>query len=161
MLVGLIAGAPRALSAQVGVGGFVAREFDERNDWVLIGAEAEIPLHARSLSFNPRLSYHPYQDGSVVQIAANVLMGFTDPGSAKCKPFMGLGLSWLHDSYDPPGVGASFSESKIGLNFVAGARLDDPSWKLQPYIHTQYTAAGTYPNSFTLSIGALYTLKGK
>jgi hypothetical protein len=147
-----LAALPKIASAQFTVGGYLGGEFDNKNNWLLYGADVRVPLSsAPALPVNgqARLTYHSYGSGfSAVQIDANLLLPLVLAHPEQFQPYVGAGAAFIHASGD----GAS--DSKAGLNLITGADVDfSPGSALFGIVQTQYTIARDYPNSYTLVFG--------
>jgi CDP-diacylglycerol--glycerol-3-phosphate 3-phosphatidyltransferase len=160
LLVALAVAAPRHAAAQVSVGGYLGAEFDNKEDWLLFGGEARLPLSrsaTRPWDGQVRLSYHPYgTDVSSLQVDANALMPLVLAQPMRFKPYIGVGGALVHASFPKD------SENKIGLNLITGATMDvSATSPVYALLHTQYTLTPDYPNSYTLTVGVGAHLGGK
>ena len=145
---------PRAARAQLAIAPFVGKEFDEESDWLLFGGEARIALSPTAWSLNPRLTYHPLTGGSILQLDANAVYDFK-PASGPFTPYLGGGLGWVHFSSSEGG-----NSSKVAANFVAGLRWRPAGdGKMEPYVHSEYTFAKQFTNSYQMAVGLLFWTK--
>jgi hypothetical protein len=154
-LAGCIAFEPHALQAQPYIGASLARAFDYRHNWLVIGAEARLAPEGLPFKINPRLSYWPFEDGHTVLVDANALFDLTPEKNGRFVPYWGTGLELTLDSY--PG----YHDTNVGVNFIAGVRMILSSAKVQPYLHAQYTSTTDYPNNYLMVVGVFFPVGQK
>jgi hypothetical protein len=73
------------------------------------------------------------------------------------RPYAGVGALLLNESFDSPTT--DNSETNVGYNLVWGS-IFNPSARVQPFVHAQYTVIQDYPNHFTLTGGASFAIGG-
>jgi hypothetical protein len=153
--LGFFAPTPLAGQTKVGLGAFVGREFDLSDDWVIFGAQGLIGPPRSALVLNPRFTYHPFDGGSLVQLDLNALYELELARPGILRPYLGLGVGVVRESFDTPT--GSESETKPAGNLIAGLRLAfRNNANLSPFLHTQYSAINDFANSYTLSVGINY-----
>jgi len=155
--VAVAVAAPRVAHAQLSVGGYAGAEFDNKDNWILFGGEARLPLDKminKPVDANVRFTYHSYGSGySVTQLDFNALHNLVLAKPGLFAPYVGLGAAWIHAS------GSGASENKAGLNLITGTKLVfDPKSRVQPFVNTQYTIARDWGNSYTLTVGLSFKL---
>jgi hypothetical protein len=154
-----IAALPHRAAAQLTVGGYVGGQFDMKDNWVLYGADARIPLStAPSVPVvgQARFTYHSFGSGaSATQVDVNLLLPLELAHPGQFHPHVGAGLGWVHES------ATGFSENKVGLNLITGADIDfSPTSPVFGIVQTEYTIATEYPNSYVLTLGVGVHLGG-
>jgi opacity protein-like surface antigen len=145
------------LSAQLLIGGQIGYLFDTKEDQFSIGADVRLPLSQAAWSVNPRVVHYLLSGGvSLNQLDANLL--YTIPGQSKSRVhfYVGGGAAVVRQSFD--GATKTTSETKVGLNYIAGAEFNTNS-NLIPWAQTMYTAAMDYGNTYVASFGLSYRLK--
>jgi hypothetical protein len=158
-------GAPLAASAQtaladddraglISVGAMIGAELDEPDDFLLFGADARVQI-AHALEVEPRFTYHPLDDGHVIQLDANVLKNFDLARPGRFRPFFGIGGTLRSISPD-----RGDGETKVGLNLISGTRVAlSSSSGYEPFIIGQYSIVRDQFNAFSLVIGASFRLR--
>jgi hypothetical protein len=143
--------------AQLLIGGQLGYLFDTKQDQFSIGADVRIPLAREGFQINPRVTHFLLSGGaSLNQLDANVL--YTIPGQSKSRAhvYLGGGAALIRESFD--GATRTTSETKVGLNYIAGA-VFNTNTNLVPWVQTMYTAATEYGNTYVASFGLSYKLK--
>jgi hypothetical protein len=154
---------PRTVHAQWGVGGFVGREFDESDHWVILGAHAVFPLQNSPVVINPRFTYHSFGSGfTVIQFDVNVLYDFKLANPGLIRPYLGVGGGYVHSSFGSACT-TDCSAGKLVADFVAGFRLafGDGDSPIMPFVNSEYSFAKQYTNTYQLTVGFTYTMKKK
>jgi opacity protein-like surface antigen len=150
-----------AAQANVRIGGFLGREFDLENDWLIFGAEARFRGARMQYDVQPRFHYHSFDGGSVLQLDGNLLFNLTAPIS-QIQPYMGAGIAINRVSFDvpdTPGVEFDDDETNFGLNIISGLIFGvNPTWR--PYVNFEYTSLLDFANGANLSIGILWRISG-
>lgn len=138
----------------ISVGGLVGPEFDVSDNWLLVGGDARIAVAKPAIELNPRFSFRPFDNGSMKQFDVDVLRNYDLARQGRLRPFIGAGVGISQISLDNAG-----SDTKVGLNLVSGARLAMRSGALyEPFLHAQYTVLHDRPDSFTIVVGAAFSL---
>jgi hypothetical protein len=151
--------APRVASAQFSVAGFLGAELDNKDNWLLFGAEARVSLKQvfdnNPIDGSARFSYHSYGSGSsATQIDLNLLAAPELAHPGRFQPYMGAGLAFLSTKF------AATSETKVGLNLVSGVRLKPAAGSIvEPFMNMQYSIINDYPNPFTISLGLSFHVR--
>jgi hypothetical protein len=147
-----MAQAPAADPA-VAVAPYVGAVLDTPDDWLLFGGEARLNFDGFAYDVNPRVTFNPYEGGSMMQIDINILHNYALAGESRFKPYVGIGGAFNRYTFD------DFSDSAVGLNLVSGARLASPESRFEPFVNAQYTIIRGQGNLFTLVVGASITLR--
>src|SRR5262245_18479177 len=121
LLVWALLGVATAAQAQsttpkVIVAPYVGAVLDTPDDWFLFGGEARLPIkiNERPFEFNPRITFNPFEGGSVTQFDFNLLHHYAVDPASKFKPYVGAGLAISRLSFD------DFSDTSAGLNLLTG-----------------------------------------
>jgi hypothetical protein len=159
----LVDAAPaNAQTSHVRIGGFLGREFDFEEDWLIFGAEARIRSARMQFDVQPRFHYQSFDGGSSLQLDGNLLFNLTAPIS-QILPYMGAGLAinrFSFDVPDTPGVDIDDEDTNFGLNIVSGLIFGtNPKWR--PYAQFQYTSLLDAANGANLTLGILFQLTGR
>lgn len=142
-----------ATAPAVAVAPYVGAVLDTSEDWLLFGGEARVKFDGFAYDVNPRVTFNPYDGGSMMQIDVNVLHNYALAGESRFKPYVGIGGAFNRSTFD------DFSDSAVGLNLVSGARLASPESRFEPFVNAQYTIIRGQGNPFTLVVGASFTLR--
>ncbi|MBC7897307.1 MAG: outer membrane beta-barrel protein [Cytophagaceae bacterium] len=142
--------------AQLAVGGNIGWLFDTEEDRFSIGADGRYTLANKRWILNPRITKYLLSEGaSAWQLDANLLYDIPVEASFKVKPYAGLGLAFVNSSFET--TAGDESDSKVGVNWIAGAALRTTG-KLTPWLHFTYTAAMDYGNTFVGFAGLSYAI---
>lgn len=145
-----------ARAGLISAGAFAGGELDTPDDWLLFGGDARVNLGNMKMELNPRVSYHPIEGGSIVQIDVNLLKNFELARPGKLRPFVGIGGAWRRFSIDDVDI----NDSKVGLNLVSGARLAmKPGSGYEPFFQAQYTVINDELNPFSIVVGVSFHLR--
>ena len=150
-LSALVLVVPVSAVAQMPVtaGGFVGRQFENKVDWIEFGGEARIALPGmEKMAASPRFTYRPLDGGKLIQIDLNLLNNFELAKPGLFRPYAGIGGAVSRPSF------GSFSETKVGLNLVSGARIVAGNGPVEPFFNAQYTITKSFENAFALALGA-------
>ena len=142
-----------ATEGNLSVAPFVGAILDTSEDWLLLGGEARLKLADRPFQVNPRLTFNPYEGGSMMQLDVNLLHNYALAGDSRFRPYVGIGGAFNRYSFD------DFSESAVGLNLVSGARLRMAASRFEPFLNAQYTIIRDQGNLFMVVVGATITLR--
>jgi opacity protein-like surface antigen len=155
----LVAIAPAAAHAQIRVGPALGYEFDLDEDWLYFGADARIGLRDRPWEINPRVLYNSADGFSVLQLDANLLYNLALKNTTRVAPYAGVGLVMQRSSFDGGGTtGESESETKVGLNLIAGARLNTTG-SVSPFASYSYSVVREQGNLALLTFGVHIAVK--
>jgi hypothetical protein len=147
-----------AAQAHVRLGAFLGGALDWEDDWLLFGAEARFRGARSHYDIQPSFYYHPFDNGSVLQLDGNFLFNLDAPIS-QIVPYMGTGLAINHFSFDSTDPDVDDDDTSLGINFVMGLILGtNPKWR--PYTQFQYSALLDASDGATLTIGVLFNIKG-
>jgi opacity protein-like surface antigen len=157
----IIASAASA-QAHVRIGGFIGREFDFEDDFLIFGAEARLRGARMQYDIQPRFQYQSFDGGSSLQLDGNLLFNLTSLVS-QIQPYMGLGVALNRFSLDIPDIPGEPSidsdDTNFGLNIISGLIVGtNPKWR--PYVNFQYTSLMDFGNGANLSIGILFQISG-
>lgn len=157
-----LAASAASAQAHVRIGGFLGRQFDFEDDWLIFGAEARLRGARMHFDVQPRFQYQSFDGGSALQLDGNILFNLTS-AVAQIQPYMGTGIAINRVSFDlpdTPGLGDDdVDETNFGLNIVAGLIFGTyPNWR--PYMNFQYTSLLDFANGANVSIGILWRLAG-
>ncbi len=144
---------PRA--GLVSAGAFVGLEFENPDHALLLGADGRISIGGGNVEIAPRYVFRPFEDGSMQQIDVNVITNYRLATPGRFRPYSGIGLGinrYLFDAFD--------SETNVGFNLLSGARFAMRSGAAyEPFFQAQYTIFKEAVNSFTLVVGASFSLR--
>ncbi len=147
---------PRAATAQIRVGAGLGYEFDLKQDWLHIGVEARMDVPNSKWEFNPRLLYNPGQNDKVIQADVNLLYKLDVVDMKNVVPYAGAGVLVQRYSFDG-GPTNSGSETKVGINLIAGARMVTTG-PISPFATIAYSVIRDQGNNMVLFVGAHYAL---
>lgn len=160
LTLGLCALLPAAAAAQapasspIHVAPYVGAVLDTPDDWLLFGGEARLALERRPIELNPRITFNPFEGGSMMQIDVNLLRHFDLVGESRLRPFVGIGGAFNRFSFE------DVSDNALGLNLVTGVRIKmQPESRFEPFVETQYTIIRDQGNLYTIVVGATFQLK--
>jgi hypothetical protein len=160
VVVGVLLCAPLSVFAQDenagfhSVGAFVGMEFDNEDDWLVLGLDSRITLGVSNLEINPRYVYQAFDGGSDVQFDVNLLHNYVLANQGRLHPYVGVGAAIWHRNIDD-----ADGTTKMGLNLISGTRLAmTPGARYEPFINAQYTALPNHPDSFTLLVGVSFLI---
>jgi len=137
------------------VGGYIGGELDNSEDWFLIGGHAVMSFEGTPFKINPRFTYHPFDGGKVVQVDVNVVRDYDLATPGRFRPYVGVGGAFMRTSFD-----GFESDSAVGLNLLSGVRLKmEGDSRFEPFLHAQYTIVRDQFNSFTITIGANFSVR--
>ncbi len=142
--------------AQLAVGANLGWLFDTEEDRFSIGADGRYTLANKRWTLNPRFTKYLLSEGaSLWQLDANLLYEFPVEASLKVKPYAGLGLALVNQSFET--ATGDESDSQVGVNWIWGAALKTTG-KVTPWLHFTYTAAMDYGNTFVGFAGFSYAI---
>ncbi len=153
----VLAAAP--VAAQLRVGGGLGYMFDRDEQFLSLTGEARYRLAGKPVTLNPRLDYF-LEDGTSLQVDGNVLVDLAPEANGRLRPFAGGGPAINHYSYETGGEGGTFSQTKVGVNFVVGSILELPNAPVQIFGHAQYTVASDWGNTMVFYAGVLFHVGG-
>jgi hypothetical protein len=134
--------------AQIRVGPDVAYEFDDNNYFMLFGAEARATLSNLPIELDPRFTFQPLDNTSLIQIDLNALYDLPLTRTSLFLPYVGTGIAIQH-------VGSG-GGNYVGYNLIWGTYLQlHSAW--QPFAQFQYSVIMHEPNPAVIAVGALYT----
>lgn len=137
------------------VGGYIGAELDNDEDWFLLGGQARMRFQGTPFEISPRFTFHPFEGGKVLQVDVNVLRDYELASPGRFRPYVGIGGAFRRTSFDD-----FESDSSVGLNLISGVRLKmDGATRYEPFLHVQYTIVQDQFNSFTVTIGANFTVR--
>ena len=145
-----------ATSRTINVAPYVGAVLDTPDDWLLFGGEVRMPisLNGRPFDLNPRLTFNPFEGGSVLQLDVNLLHNYDLATKGRLRPYVGIGGAFSRFT------AGDVSDSNVGLNLISGARLTmKPESRFEPFVNAQYTIIHGEGNPFTIVIGATFQLK--
>lgn len=132
---------------------YIGAVLDTPDDWLLVGGEARLKFAGFQHEVNPRLTFNPYEGGSMMQFDINILHHYALAGESRFKPYVGVGGAFNRYTFD------DFSDSSVGLNLVTGVRLASTESRFEPFLNTQYTIIRGQGNLFTLVVGATFSVR--
>lgn len=133
---------------------YIGAVLDTPDDWILVGGEARLRLEGLAAEVNPRVTWNPYEGGSMMQLDVNLLHNYPIAGESRFRPYVGVGGAF--NRYTVNG----FSDSSVGLNLVSGARwVMEPESRFEPFLNAQYTMIRGQANLFTVVVGATIQLR--
>ncbi len=139
----------------ISAGAYVGREFDSTEDALLLGGDARIHLGQPNLEIDPRYVFRPFDNGSMQQFDINFLTNFRLANPGRLRPYSGLGLAIHQLRFEN-----AETNSDVGLNLVSGVRFAMRSGAAyEPFVNAQYTIMKEPANSFTLVVGASFSLR--
>ncbi len=145
----------RPVSAQWRIGGFVGGEHESSwSEFLVVGADARLPLTSNAIEINPRVSYFIRTRTSRYQFDLNVIKPLILAQPWRIEPFVGLGAALEHVSYSGAG---STSSTNIGFNYIVGGTYKTAG-SLQPFGQFQYTVINEGVNNAVVSVGVHFKL---
>jgi hypothetical protein len=142
-----------AAQSHVRLGAFLGGALDVDDDWLLFGAEARFRGARSHFDIQPSFYYHPFDNGSALQLDGNILFNLDAPIS-QIVPYMGTGIAINRISFD----GAD-DDTSFGVNFVMGLiGGTNPKWR--PYAQFEYSSLFDAGDRATLTLGVLFNIRG-
>jgi len=159
LLLTFVLSVPAAAQANLRLGGFLGFEFDNEEDWLILGAEGRFRTNTMQFDFQPRFHYQSFDGGSSSQLDANLLFNFRSL-VAQVQPYMGFGVALNRLSIDEDIVGEDLDETNVGLNLISGLVFtNNPKWR--PYMQFEYTAINDFGNGANIALGILFQVSGR
>lgn len=141
------------------LGGFLGMEFDNEDDWLIIGAEGRFRTNTMQFDIQPRFHYQSFTGGSISQLDGNILFNFRSL-VAQVQPYMGTGIALNRLNIDEATPGTDADETNVGVNLISGLIVGtNPKWR--PYLQFEYTIINDFPNGANLAVGILFQLNGR
>jgi len=159
LLLTIVLSVPAAAQANVRLGGFLGFEFDNEEDWLIVGAEGRFRTNTMQFDFQPRFHYQSFDGGSTSQLDGNILFNFRSL-VAQVQPYMGIGVALNRLSIDEEIAGEDLDQTNVGLNLISGLIFGtNPKWR--PYTQFEYTAINDFGNGANIAVGILFQLSGR
>ena len=144
---------PACTHAQWRVGAGLGYEFDLTDGWLHLGVDARYAMPTSNFEINPRLLFNPGDGYSSTQADVNLLYKIALANAKRIVPYAGAGLLVQRFSIKSSGQFKGSSETKVGVNLLAGARLNTTS-SLSPFATAAYSVIREQGNNMVILAGA-------